>query len=179
MNSGNRNGVYKYYVPLLILPAFNLIQMAMLNYKAALCCGVNEVLFLLIWASAEEIVFRKAVPYILEKWTRLKIEHRCLAEAAMFALAHLLNLSREPFAGTLIVQMLLAFGVGYVFAVLVKLNNDITLCILVHFLLNITGSAETSVGIPLFIDGIWVALSAACAAYGYFILCKKSTNLTG
>lgn len=166
----------KYYIPLLLLPIVNIIESIMIKSGMLVSSGVKNLLSAFVWVCAEEIVFRKAVPAFLEKYTNIEVRKRCIIEAAAFSLAHLLNLSKGEAFGAVIVQMAVAFGVGYVFAVLIKLNKNILPCIAVHFLLNLTGTAADYAVLPVFRNVVWLVLAFGCTMYGNWIFKRRVWN---
>ena len=170
---GNSVEPLKYYAPLLLLPAVNVVQTVLLKEDMVLLGNAKQLLFMFLWVCVEEVVFRKVVPIFLEKCTSINVKKRCLIEAAVFALAHLLNLTRGDMIADVAVQMILAFGVGYVLAALVKRNRNILPCIAVHFLLNATGSTADILSTSVFWNVIWCVLAAGCLSYGYYLLRKE------
>ena len=112
---------------------------------------VCSVLFTVCMAAAEECLFRGGLSGALPG---LSARRRILISAALFSLAHLLNLSVLGSA-LCVLQLLYAFTAGAVLAILYEKTGKLAVCILLHAALNTAsialGGAESNPFI-LYID---------------------------
>lgn len=120
-------------------------------------------------AVAEECFFRGFVFTALKNRGKYKA---AILSSLAFALLHLVNLANAPIDYTLL-QMAAAFSLGLALSGLLWKTKKLTLCILCHLLINLTGSNTLS---PV---GVWLTIFCIFlyAIFGILLLKNDEVQL--
>jgi len=134
-----------YYLPLCLTVLSN----AFFVDRVAL--SVGSFMLMLAAAIGEELLFRYYLPGTFGKRGSL---FGVLSSSVLFSVMHLANLLSNNDVAFVLLQAGTAFALGLCFSLTVVNTKRIGVCILIHFLINLTGSGELRVG--------WHAASALC-----------------
>lgn len=146
---------------MLLFPACNLLS------------GLPTVGLPMVYAAlgavAEECFFRGFVFTALKNRGKYKA---AILSSLAFALLHLVNLANAPIDYTLL-QMAAAFSLGLALSGLLCKTKKLTLCILCHLLINLTGSNTLS---PV---GVWLTIFCIFlyAIFGILLLKNDEVQL--
>lgn len=166
-------------LPLLLLPAIPAVFGPGVASQpgwevAVIAFGVATVAF------GEEAVFRGVVlRVLLSRGLRTAV----FGSAALFGLMHIMNafLGSDPITAT--AQVIMTFGIGIGFAAVALATGTIWPLLVIHFFMNFTNSIQgatpgevtTAATADLLLNGgINVALGAIAAAYGCWLLRKRT-----
>lgn len=159
------------------------IAVALVNFPySALLSGTARIeRFDLLWlfllkclsvALMEELFFRALLlPFLRERLRGRRGEFylSVILSAAIFALAHLLNLLAGAGFGATMLQVGYTFLLGMMFGVMYCVTENIWLCVGVHFLFDVGGLIVTDLGSGAFQDTVFWALTVVvgviCAVY--------------
>lgn len=156
-------------LPLLILPLANLIYGLLILHGDNILSFNWSMLFMLLWVSIEEVVFRRVLPWGMYKLFCLSDKRNAILSSLVFALFHLVNIVQGASIFGTLIQIVFAFGMGYCLYALVRVCGSIVPGIIIHFLINITGNGLQDILISP-IAFLWVILSIGCFVYGKWIL---------
>lgn len=117
-------------LPVLLLPAYNLLTVRTISSSALLMLSVSII---------EEIFFRGFLLQWSMKWGCFR---GILIASIFFAIAHMVNIFSGYGIGITFLQCLCAFVIGGVFCIIVIRYQSLLPCIVAHFLVNMTGNQK-------------------------------------
>jgi membrane protease YdiL (CAAX protease family) len=143
-----RASVMLYYIPMLALPALNLI------YGINTSLSATKVVFVLVMyigvGFMEEIIFRGLMfKALIKKWNRYIV---VAFISFTFAIGHIVSMVAVGQSSTdTVLQIVNAFVVGFMFMVVILASGNLTICIITHILYNflanisMVGSTHTEI----------------------------------
>lgn len=157
---------YWYFLPLFLLPAFNLLTLKISQID------ILTVILMLSVSLTEEIFFRGFLLHWFMKRSKLA---GILMSSAVFALFHCVNLFHSVHIIYTLLQVACAFAVGVCFGAVVVQYRSLIPCMIAHFFTNITGVGSLSYEISGWeILGLCICIVAyTCYGIG---LCRKINN---
>ena len=143
-------GKWLYLLPLFLLPAYNLLT------ADSFSTNLPAVFLTLSVCVTEEIFFRG---FLLRYLAKRNMAVGLLLTNILFALFHLVNLTRGADPGYTLVQTVCAFAAGLCYSTATIQSGSLLPCMAAHFLTNITGS-DASVPSALESAGLWLCIAA-------------------
>lgn len=117
----------------------------------------------------EELIFRSFLCRAVEQ--RLDRNKAIIISSLIFGCFHLINIGNYPLIYVLL-QVVYAFSMGIVFAVVFYMTKSILSCMVIHAMVDFLGSYAAE---PiLIIEAIGTIVCIACAVYCFFLLFRKS-----
>lgn len=113
--------------------------------------SVGSFMLILAVSAGEELLFRY---YLLGALGKRGAVFGALLSSALFSVMHLANLLSNSDIAFVLLQAVTAFAIGLCFSLTVVITKRVGVCILIHFLINLSGMGELRVG--------WHAASAVC-----------------
>lgn len=142
-------GKWLYLLPLFLLPCYNLLT------AEGFTIGLPSFLLMLSVCVTEEIFFRG---FLLRFLAKRNITAGLLLTNILFALFHLVNLTRGADPGYTLIQTVCAFAAGLCYSTAAIRSGSLLPCMAAHFLTNITGSS-TSVQSGWKSAGLWLCIA--------------------
>ena len=140
-----------YLFPLSLLPICNL----MIGKDG--CIDFWSSIFIMSVAIIEELFFRGFMLHFFVRQSRML---GVLLTSIIFALFHCVNLIQNDDHIYVFLQVICAFSVGLCFAATTIKYNSLIPCLVVHFLINVTGIINPiSVGNSKEVCGLWICIA--------------------
>lgn len=127
--SNNNLKTIRYCIPLLIIPIINFSNNRSIDFQNIILC--------LLTVFMEELFFRGI---LLKTFDHFSLSNSFLLSSMFFSFYHLSNLFVSYDIIYTIFQVILSFFVGYQLCFITIKSKSLLPCIIVHFLMNITGS---------------------------------------
>lgn len=127
----NNLKIYKYCIPLLMIPVINVIDDYSLDF--------NNILLCILAVFMEEIFFRGI---LIKTFNHLSLNRSFLISSFIFSFYHLTNIFGGLDIIYVFLQVLLSFFLGYHLCFITLKMKSLLPAIVIHFLINITGSGE-------------------------------------
>jgi len=167
LNTVHWNGIrdFPYFLPLAVLPAYNLIA-------GGFCLpSGTDVLIMLSISVTEELFFRGyLLSFLREKGNASAI----FITSILFALLHGANWFENADWIYVLLQMLSAFVVSICFCKITIRFRSVLPCMAAHFFINITGTGSIENSTHLF--GLAVCI-AIYACYGMWLSCEAKQTI--
>lgn len=122
-----------------LLPCYNILEWIIVGRGFTnASIGSVYVISLVLAAFIEEFIFRRWLFGYLWHNMQLEIFHSMLVTNAVFATYHLCNILSYASVTYGIIQSIVAFSFGMAMSAIYRERNNITICILAHFLVNVS-----------------------------------------
>lgn len=171
--SENSKTAFILALPLLILPALNLLPLFLHGFNAVQPVPMGSVLLTLLWVLVEEILFRGVLPVAAMEHMKLNELQCAITVSAVFALFHFAGIIKGADVSYVAVQSVLAFGAGFAFTALTFRSGSILSAAAIHFLLNLSADFCTGFSLPW---PVWCGAALLCIIYGVYLLTQKRSH---
>lgn len=168
---GVKTPLPKYWVatlPLLVLPAANVYFSLSAQREMP---DIWHLLTVIFAAACEELLFRGYLVVFLTRSFKKGIVCVAAANAALFGIFHLLNISGQGFYYTLL-QAVCAASVGFAFVIVTFKADSILPCIVVHCLINASSVSQEGMVLDTETAVAFVAVSVWYVLYGIILCCN-------
>lgn len=162
---------YIIYLPILLLPLLNLL---LCEWKVS----IKEIFIMAGIAFSEEVFFRGFLLSNLTRDFQYCILRGILVSSLVFSGMHLVNLFSGASLAYAWIQCISAGSVGFCFAVIVYRERSIFLCVLFHWLINLTGT-EIKTDLTKNQGIVYCAAAIFYMGYGIWMYQKKKLNKRG
>ena len=173
----NTIGIFiRHFWIVFLLPCYNVLEWIFVG-KGIINIHIESfyVISLVLAAFIEEFIFRRWLFDYLWHNMQLTICHSMLVTNAVFATYHLCNILSYASVTYGIIQSIVAFSFGMAMSAIYRERNNITICILAHFLVNVSSVLNVTIDISTkYVLQCYQIIALCIISCMYFFYSKRS-----